>query len=214
MVWKLSSPINFRGSISKSMASNDSSTSGMSVLEVLFAITMLMVFTGVVAAVMEVTLRFMGEAECPVDVTGVRRCNDENTEDVANGVLIDRQQIEVLFDQLERVLVQPAIHRSRIELISGPLGSSPSQVCTPAASTSDWTANVPEIPSLTFPRGYHVCLWRLGESALVEASMQNLLNPTNRSATPGLYVLQALPTELNASALPVRRLICRPRPFC
>ena len=30
---------------------------------------MLVVFTGVVAAVMEVTLRFMGEAECPVDVT-------------------------------------------------------------------------------------------------------------------------------------------------
>ena len=62
-----------------------------------------MVFTGVMAAVMEVTLNFMGEAECPVDVSGVRRCNDENTEDVSNGVLIDRQRIEVLFDQLEQV---------------------------------------------------------------------------------------------------------------
>ena len=104
------------------MASEDRCASGMSVLELLIAITMLMVFTGVVAAVMEVTLRFMGEADCPVDVSGVRRCNDQNTGDVGNGVLIDRQRIEVLFDQLEPVLVQPGIHRSQIEAISGALG--------------------------------------------------------------------------------------------
>ena len=42
------------------MVSNDSSAVGMSVLELLLAITMLTVFTGVVAAVMEVTLSFMG----------------------------------------------------------------------------------------------------------------------------------------------------------
>ena len=195
------------------MASEDRSSSGMSVLELLLAITMLVVFTGVVAAVMEVTLRFMGEAECPVDViSGVRRCNDQDTEDVANGVLIDRQRIEVLFDQLEQVLVQPAIHQSRITAISGPLGDPPGQpACTPAESTSFWADKVPEIPALKFPRGYHVCLWQTG---LREASMENLLDPANSSATPGLYVLQALPTQLNASTLPVRRLICRPRPFC
>lgn len=194
------------------MASEDSSALGMTVLELLLAVTMLMVFTGVVAAVMEVTLRFMGEAECPVDVSGVRRCNDENTKDVANGVLIDRQHIEFLFDQLEPVLVQPGIHHSRIKAISGALGDPPSQpACTPEATTSFWAATVPELPVLTFPRGYHICLWRTG---LLEASMDDLLNPGNSSATPGLYVLQALPTELNASTLPVRRLFCRPRPFC
>ena len=200
------------------MASSDPSSSGMSVLELLLAVTMMMVFSGVVAAVMEVTLRLMGEAECPVDVNGIPLCNDENTEneDVANGVLIDRQRIEALFDQLEQVLVQPGIPSARIDAISGPLGDSPSDVCTPSASTSVWAASdkVPELPVLTFPRGYHVCLWKIGGPALVEASMQNLLNPTNRSATPGLYVLQALPTQLNASTLPVRRLFCRPRPFC
>ena len=194
------------------MISDDSSASGMSVLELLLAITMLMVFTGVVAVVMEVTLRFMGEAECPVDVNGVRRCNDGNTEDVANGVLIDRQRIEVLFDQLESVLVQPGIHRSRIEAISGALGDPPAQpACTPGVTTSFWAATVPELPILTFPRGYHICLWRTG---LRESSMQDLLNPSNSAAAPGLYVLQALPTQLNASTLPVRRLFCRPSPFC
>ena len=194
------------------MESDTRSVSGMSVLELLLAVTMMMVFTGVVVAVMEVTLRFMGEAECPVDVSGVRRCNDENTEDVANGVLIDRQQIELLFDQLEPVLVQPGIHRSRIEAISGVLGDPPAQpACTPNETTSFWAATVPELPVLTFPRGYHICLWRTG---LPEASMEDLQTPGNSSATPGLYVLQALPTQLNASTLPVRRLFCRPRPFC
>ena len=196
------------------MASDDISASGMSVLELLFAITMLMLFSGVVAAVMEVTLRFAGEAECPVDVNGIPRCNEANTkdEDVAHGVLIERQRIEVLFDQLEEALVQPGIHYSRIASISAPIGSAPNQpACTPAASTAFWTARVPELPSLTFPRGYHVCLWQTG---LREASMGNLLDPINNSATPGLYVLQALPTQLNASTLPVRRLLCRPRPFC
>ena len=196
------------------MASDDISASGMSVLELLFAITMLMLFSGVVAAVMEVTLRFAGEAECPVDVNGIPRCNEANTkdEDVAHGVLIERQRIEVLFDQLEEVLVQPGIHYSRIASISAPIGSAPKQpACTPAASTAFWTARVPELPSLTFPRGYHVCLWQTG---LREASMENLLDPINNSATPGLYVLQALPTQLNASTLPIRRLLCRPRPFC
>lgn len=197
------------------MTSSDPSSSGMSVLELLLAVTMMMVFSGVVAAVMEVTLRLMGEAECPVDVNGLPLCNDENTEnvDVANGVLIDRQRIEALFDQLEQVLVQPGIPSARIDAISGPLGDSPSDVCTPSASTSVWATSdkVPELPVLTFPRGYHLCLWTTG---LQEASLENLLDPANTVATPGVYVLQALPTELNASTLPVRRLICRPRPFC
>ena len=107
------------------MASEDSSTLGMTVLELLLATAMLVVFTGVMAAVMEVTLNFMGEAECPVDVSGVRRCNDETTEDASNGALIDRQRIEALFDQLEQVLVQPGISSARIDTISGPLGDSP-----------------------------------------------------------------------------------------
>ena len=190
------------------------SVSGMSVLELLLAVTMMMVFTGVVAAVMEVTLRFAGEAECPVDVDGNSRCNEADTkdEDVFHGVLIERQRIEVLFDQLEEVLVQPGIHYSRIATISAPIGSPPNQpACTPTASTAFWTAKVPELPSLIFPRGYHVCLW---QTSLREASMDNLLDPTKNSATPGVYVLQALPTQLNASTLPIRRLLCRPRPFC
>ena len=191
------------------MKVDDRSSSGMSLLELLLAVTMVMVFTGVVAAVMDVTMRFMGDAECPFDVYGVSRCNDGNTEVVANGPAINQQQIEVLFDQLELVLAQPGIHLSQIEEISGALGDL--QACTLEATTISWAEKVPELPVLFFPRGYHICLWRTG---LPEDPMENLANRFNSSATPGLYVLQALPTKLNASTLPVRRLFCRPRPFC
>ena len=190
------------------MASHDPSASGMSVLELLLSITMLVVFTGVVASVMQVTLRIAGEAECTVDDDGNRRCNIQTTKDAANGPLIDRQRIEILFDQLEQVLVQPGINVSRIESISGSLDSPPDTVCTLNSSTSIWNDSIPEIPLLTFPSGYHICLWQTDAQ---EPSMSNLLKD---SAYPGLYVLQALPTRLSAANLPVRRLICRPRPFC
>ena len=195
------------------MASDDISASGMSVLELLFAITMLMLFSGVVAAVMEVTLRFAGEAECPVDVSGVRRCNEANTndEDVAHGVLIERQRVKCCSINWKRFCAAWDSLFSDCKYFGPDWFSSQSAGVSPAASTAFWTARVPELPSLTFPRGYHVCLWRTG---LREASMENLLDPTNNSDTPGLYVLQALPTQLNASTLPIRRLLCRPRPFC
>ena len=200
--------------LSKFKALRSRSSLGMSVLELLLAVTMMMVFTGVVAAVMEVTLRFMGEAECPIDVvSGQRLCNDASTQDAANGVIIDRQRIEMLFDQLERVLVQPGIHRSQIESISA--NSNNPQACTTNSSTFEWQLKIPELPVLIFPRGYHVCLWQLGTTR--EALIDDLVKlpvTTDPIVVPRLYVLQALPARLSAATLPVRRLICRPRPFC
>ena len=56
MMWKDRLLISFLGSIDRTMVSNDSSASGMSVLELLLAFTMLMVFTGVVAVVMVIVI--------------------------------------------------------------------------------------------------------------------------------------------------------------
>ena len=187
-------------------------SAGMSVLELLLAVSMLSVFTGVVAAVMEVTLRFMGEVECPVDVDGVRRCNETTADIVANGVLIDRHKIETLFDEIEYRLVQPGVSLVQINKLSASLDKKPRDVCFPNLDifrTTFSTLNLPD--SFDLPRGYYVCLWR---TSLPESEIQSLLDPSDKSATPGIYVLQALPTQLNPSNLPVRRLICRPRPFC
>ena len=140
--------------------------SGMSVLELLIAITILMVFTGVVVAVMEVTLRFAGEAECSTGAAGARICNDSNTKDVADGVLIDRVRIESLFDQMEKVLIQPGVDITQLSKISTQLIPDSSLAkCIPAPPPTDpgnylWTSDIPELPALVdFPLGYRLWLW-------------------------------------------------------
>ena len=84
---------NFRGSTNKTMASGDTSASGMTVLELLLATTMLVVFTGVVALGLQFTLRFFSVAES----------GEQNEYEVSNGVLIDHQQIQMAMDDLVEV---------------------------------------------------------------------------------------------------------------
>ena len=67
---------------------------GMTLLESLVAIIMLVVFTSVVALVMQFTLRFFSAAES----------GDRNEFEVSNGVLIDHQQIQMAMDDLVEVL--------------------------------------------------------------------------------------------------------------
>tara|TARA_B100000674_G_scaffold333007_1_gene278075 strand:- start:7256 stop:7846 length:591 start_codon:yes stop_codon:yes gene_type:complete len=196
----------------------------MSLLELLVAMALLTIFTGVVAAVMEATLRFAGEAECTEVSSSSRVCNQINSTDVADGALINRVRIEFLFDQMEEVLVQPGVNVVQLLRISSPLNSAvPSLskcIATPSSINPgryQWKlSDIPELPELVnFPLGYRLCLW---STDLVESSMECLLDPTlntcTRPVSPGVYVLQALPYKLSASNLPVRRLFCRPRPFC
>ena len=63
---------------------------GMTLLESLVAIVMLVVFTGVVALVMQFTLRFFSAAES----------GEQNEFEVSNGVLIDHQQLQMVMDEL------------------------------------------------------------------------------------------------------------------
>ena len=76
----------------------------MTLLEMLLAVLMLVVFTGVVAMVMEFTFRFLGEAES----------GENNDLEVSNGVLIDHQEIHLAMDQLVEILGQPGITKARL----------------------------------------------------------------------------------------------------
>ena len=89
---------------------------GMSLLEVLIAVSMLIVFTGVFAMVMQFTLRFFDEAEA----------GKRNEDDVSNGVLIDHQQLHIVIDSMVEVLVQPGLG---LENISYSQTESPHSVC-------------------------------------------------------------------------------------
>ena len=176
----------------------------MTLLEMLLAVLMLVVFTGVVAMVMEFTFRFLGEVES----------GENNDMEVSNGVLIDHQEIHLAMDQLVEVLGQPGIIKSRLDgdesgfpQMAFSLDVAPQAACIAGDPASQWGA---PIPSISLPPGYRLCLWK---TSVAESLMEDLIAEAE-GAKPGIYLLQALPEELSASTLPTRRLFCRPRLFC
>ena len=209
---------------------------GMTLLEALVAMIMLVVFTGVVTLVLQFTLRFFAVAES----------GEENKDGVSNGVLIDHQQIQMAMDDLVEVLSQPGITLDRLKgqercdptfsscvactddfdqschpQIAFDLKTDPQVACPAARPVSKWGLPIPEV---SLPPGYRLCLWKTAvkvvekttgdeETKGLESSLANLLKDPD-VAQPGLYLLQALPEQLSSTSLPTRRLFCRPRPFC
>ena len=175
---------------------------GMTLLEALLAMMMLVVFTGIVALVMQFTLRFFAVAES----------GEQNEFEVSNGVLIDHQQIQMVMDDLVEVLSQPGI--SMEGLAFAPKYENLEDACPVSKPVKQWSLPIgrnksDEIEDL-IPPGYRLCLWT---TTAGESSMSDLIADVD-GAKPGIYLLQALPKQLSSSSLPTRRLFCRPRPFC
>ena len=168
---------------------------GMTLVETLLAMMMLVLFTGIVALVMQFTLRFFAVAESV----------EQNEFEVSNGVLIDHQQIQMVMDDLVEVLSQPGISMDGIAF--DPQSVNPAVACPPARAVTQWGLPMPEV---SLPPGYRLCLWK---TTAGESSMSDLIADVD-GAKPGIYLLQALPERLSSSSLPTRRLFCRPRPFC
>ena len=163
--------------------------SGMTVLELLLAIAMLVVFTGVVVMVMQFTLRFFSAAESGMP----------NKLGASDGVLIDHGKLHIAMDTLVELLSQPGVSMKGIAFSSL---DSPNVACKDDP-VSQWGLEMlmdeKEITDL-LPPGYRLCL------------LQTTQKET--ASSPGIYLLQALPEQLSASNLPTRRLFCRPRPLC
>ena len=168
---------------------------GMTLLETLLAMTMLVVFTGVVAVVMQFTLRFFTTAES----------GEQNEFEVSNGVFIDHQQIQLAMDGVVEVLSQPGISLDGIAFDYRAV--DPNVACPSALPVTQWGLPMKEV---SLPPGYRLCLWK---TTATESSMSALLADVD-GAKPGIYFLQALPERLSSTSLPTRRLFCRPRPFC
>ena len=168
---------------------------GMTLLETLLAMTMLVVFTGVVAVVMQFTLRFFTTAES----------GEQNEFEVSNGVFIDHQQIQLAMDGVVEVLSQPGISLDGIAFDYRAV--DPNVACPSALPVTQWGLPMKEV---SLPPGYRLCLWK---TTATESSMSALLADVD-GAKPGIYFLQSLPERLSSTSLPTRRLFCRPRPFC
>ena len=178
----------------QSQQSEKLESSGMTLIELLVAMTMLAIFTGVVASVTQFTVRFFSVAES----------GDRNQFNVSNGVLIDHQQIQIVMDELVEILSQPGVS---VNNIASPQSVQPNLACPAARPVAQWGLPMKEV---SLPPGYRLCLWK---TTALESSMSALLTGA-AGANPGIYLLQALPERLSSSSLPTRRLFCRPRPFC
>lgn len=168
---------------------------GMALIELLISIMLFAVFGGIFAVVTEITSS-LAVADQPSSL---------GTE--CMGVGEDRACIELYFDRLVEDLESSAFPASAGHLfhdVSHKLNGKSQCAPTPKALLAF------EIPSLAWPVGYEICIYAYNSSVIKEdlsASPQ----------TPGLYLLQASPSESlpsGSTRQPVQRLFCRPRYLC
>lgn len=179
-----------------------SGAAGMSLLETVVAMTMLVVFTGVVVSVMEFTSRFF------VDVEGEKR-DDSGNPVWGKGVVVEHAEIQIVMDRLVEVLSQSAMSM-QVKTLSSAYSSTTPQTCVGSVESDRalkayFAADIADawdlpIPAIRLPRGYSLCLWST--------------HPPETASSPGIYVLQALPDKVSASKFPTRRIFCRPRHLC
>ena len=166
---------------------------GMTLVEMVIAMGMLVIFTAVVATVLSFTQQFFRQSE-RLDGSDTLLSNIGS-----NGLLVDQHELQLAMDALIAQLQQPAWSVDRLAAIV----NDPSRQCSYNPVVS-WGMMG---PALSLPPRYRICL---RATSLTEPSVEQLL----AGDPPGIYVLQALPDQLDASTLPSRQLFCRPRPFC
>ena len=172
---------------SRNVKRSECECSGMTILELLLAIAMLVIFTGVVVIVMHFTLRFFKPSGASS----------------GNGLLIDHGQLHIAMDHLVDVLSQPGVSVGSISFYKkDPSALSKACVNDPV---SQWALSnfldKDKIKNL-LPPDYRLCLLKTDEIA------------SETAFTPSIYLLLALPKQVTESSLPTRRLFCRPRPYC
>jgi len=165
---------------------------GMTLLELMIAVLLFGVFLGVFALVSEYVTRFMaerdGDAALPLSAT-------------ASSQLALSRAMEVWV----AYLAQAGIDRSTISSYANGCVEDPvSAWKLPGYSLSDWRNQY------GLPAGYQFCL---RPTSRVESELSDLIANVP-GATPGIYVLVAMPQRTSLATLPERRLFCRPAPFC
>ena len=163
---------------------------GMTLPELVLSVLMLAAFTGITVMVTAYTSRFF------------QPLNEEAKEEfISSGkelqdILNDQTQINNAFDSIIEIFSEPGIKKDFF--LNLECTSSPSQ---------EW--NIPSIDTKAIPRSYKICL---KSTSLYESSYPELANGTGK---PGIYILYSKPENgVSVNATPVRRIFCRPKPFC
>ena len=163
---------------------------GMTLPELVLAILMLTAFTGVTVLVTEFTSRFFQ----PLNEEAKEEFITSNKE--LSDMLNDHSQINSAFDSIIEILSEPGIDRNFILNLE----------CTSLPSL-EW--GIPSIDTKAIPKSYKICI---KPTSLSESNYAQL---TNAEGKPGIYILFSKPENgVSVNATPVRRIFCRPKPFC
>ena len=161
----------------------------MTTPELVLAIMMLATFTGIFVLVTQFISSFFQPLNYEAKEEYIKAEKD------LTDVLADHLVINKTIDNIIELFSQPGIDRSFL------LGLA----CT-SLPKQEW-----QIPSLesNFPNTYELCI----KPAFPESSYQSLQKMESK---PGIYILYAKPVNgmITFNSLPLRRIFCRPRPFC
>jgi len=163
---------------------------GMTLPELVLAVFMLTAFTAVTVLVTEFTSRFFQ----PLNEEAKEEFITSNKE--LSDMLNDHSQINSAFDSIIEILAEPGIDKNFILNLE----------CTSLPSL-EW--GIPSIDTKAIPKSYKICI---KPTSLSESNYTQLANAEGK---PGIYILFSKPENgVSVNATPVRRIFCRPKPFC
>ena len=163
---------------------------GMTLPELILAVLMLVSFTGITVMVTQFTARFFQ----PLN-EGAKEDNVLSNKELSD-VLNHHSKINIAIDSIIEILSEPGIDKNLI------LGLK----CTSLPS-SEW--NIPSIDAEAIPKSYKICI------KPTSLSESNYLELTNGEGKPGIYIVFSKPENgVSVNSTPVRRIFCRPKPFC
>ena len=159
---------------------------GMTFPELVLAIFMLTAFTAITVMVTAYTSRFFQPLNQEVG----------ESNEVMRDILNDHNKINDSFDSIIEILSEPGIDKNFILNLK----------CTSLPSL-EW--NIPSIDTEAIPKSYKICI---KPTTLSESNFSQLVNAEGK---PGIYILYSKPDNgVSVNATPVRRIFCRPKPFC
>ena len=167
-----------------------SNNKGMTTPELILAVLMLTAFTGTAVMVTKFTSKFFQ----PLNEEAKEEYISANKE--LKDMLNDNLQINRTFDSIIEIFSEPGIDKNYILNLE----------CTSLPSL-EW--GIPSIDASAIPKSYKICI---KATTLSESNYSKLANGQGK---PGIYILYSKPDNgVSVSATPIRRIFCRPKPFC